>query len=233
MRISDWSSDVGSSDLALGALVVVGCWTNLSLALVYQRPSRPPCAPSFHAPFVHPRHDVSQSLGLDPAIPLRTGRDLPDTAPRGTLFVVGDCEGLYLSDGMRTDAIKHTPWNGVERGEAGGRFRLEVVFDDAPAGSREPLLSIDAGDEAGMIWAERGAGGVAIGFGGVGFAAESRVLPIADGRAHELDLLVDVHLRQIQVVVDGQRVLETILPGDLPPPLPDGPLARTPGREKR
>src|SRR3546814_9212560 len=142
MRISDWSSDVGSSDLALGALVVVGCWTNLSLALVYQRLYSPNVEPSVIAAFVDTRYDVSQSLGLDPAIPLRTGRDLPDTAPRGTLFVVGDCEGLYLSDGMRTDAIKHTPWNGVERGEAGGRFRLEVVFDDAPAGSREPLLSI-------------------------------------------------------------------------------------------
>src|SRR3546814_17575039 len=118
---------------------------------------------------------------------------------------------------MRTDAIKHTPWNGVERGEAGGRFRLEVVFDDAPAGSREPLLSIDAGDEAGMIWAERGAGGVAIGFGGVGFAAESRVLPIADGRAHEHDLMVAVPLRQTPAVVDGPRVLEPTTPGAPPP----------------
>src|SRR3546814_11540501 len=123
---------------------------------------------------------------------------------------------------MRTDAIKHTPWNGVERGEAGGRFRLEVVFDDAPAGSREPLLSIDAGDEAGMIWAERGAGGVAIGFGGVGFAAESRVLPIADGRAHDLALPVDVHLRQLPVVVGGHRVLEAIAAGDLSPPFTVG-----------
>src|SRR3546814_14472887 len=118
---------------------------------------------------------------------------------------------------MGTDVIKDTPGNGVGRGEEGGRFRLEVVLDDAPAGSREPLLSIDAGDEAGMIWAERGAGGVAIGFGGVGFAAESRVLPIADGRAHEPDLPVDVHLRQIQVVVDGPRVLETIPAGALRP----------------
>src|SRR3546814_17304979 len=121
---------------------------------------------------------------------------------------------------MGTDVIKDTPGNGVGRGEEGGRFRLEVVLDDAPAGSREPLLSIDAGDEAGMIWAERGAGGVAIGFGGVGFAAESRVLPIADGRAQEREQLVDVHLRQIQVGVDGQRLLETIAAGDLRPPLP-------------
>jgi hypothetical protein len=55
---------------------------------------------------------------------------------RGTLFIVGPCDGLYVSDGEE--------WNAVERSNEGGHFRVQVQAR-ALQGSPVTLVRVGSG----------------------------------------------------------------------------------------
>jgi hypothetical protein len=202
----------------LAAAVLAGTWANLSVALLYQRLYSPNVPSPVMAAFLDTRYDVPQSLGLDPAIPMRTGERLPADGSRGDLFVIGDCDALYLNDGVRVDAIHSSPWNPVERGRRAGHFVLDVSVPALLDGQRQPLLSIETGDaHPGLIWVEQAGGSRALGFGGAGFAARSGPLSLQEGRTHRIELTVDARLRQVQARVDGKEAFSSILGAELDP----------------
>jgi hypothetical protein len=202
----------------LAVAVLAGTWVNLSTGLLYQRLYSPNVAPPVMAAFLDTRYDVAQSLGLDPSIPLRSGARLPAGGSRGDLFVIGDCDALYLNDGVRVDAIHSSPWNPVERGRRAGHFVLDVKVPSLAPGERQPLLSIDTGDDhPGLIWLEGVDGGYALAFGGAGFAARSGPLDPQGDRAHRMELTVDVRLRQVAATVDGRAAFSSILGDGLEP----------------
>ena len=202
----------------LGVAVMAGTWVNLSTGLLYQRLYSPNVAPRVVAAFLDTRYDVSQSLGLDPSIPMRSGDRLPAGGARGDLFVIGDCDALYLNDGVRVDAIHSSPWNAVERGQGAGHFVLDVEVPKLDTGERQPLLSIDTGDaHPGLIWLEGVEDRYVLAFGGAGFAARSAPLALPRNRAHRIELTVDVRLRQVQAVVDGRIAFASILGAGLEP----------------
>jgi hypothetical protein len=58
----------------------------------------------------------------------------------GDLFVVGDCDGLYVSDGSTVDELQHKNWKPVARTEAVGAFDLDLRFRRRAAGTSEHLL---------------------------------------------------------------------------------------------
>ncbi len=191
------------------AAVVVAAWVNVSLALSYQRLYSPNAKDDVIAGYLDTTYDVAQSVGLDPDIPIAAGDRLPDSAPRGSLFVVGDCDGLYLSDGMPTNAVKITPWNPVERTEAGGRFLRTIEFPTQPIGTRVPIFSIDSATEDGILYAESvGGDGVAFVYEGPSSdqAGIERYVP-AD-RTWTLDLVVDPQNRNLQLWLDDRLYLE-------------------------
>jgi hypothetical protein len=135
------------------ALIVLGAWSvyaTFSLALVYQREYSAFQAPSVRASFVDFQLDANESLGIDlPSVsrgdelPVIPNREINRTdAPHGQLFVVGDCDALYLASGRSWEPIEE-PLPGEER--------WRVRFDASSPGTRQPLWSADGGSQ--ILWA--------------------------------------------------------------------------------
>jgi hypothetical protein len=136
---------------ALVITAVWSCWTIFGLALINQREYNGFQSPAVRAGFFGFQLDVNESLGLGPPtfqrgqrLPLVPGPEIRRTnAPHGKLFVVGDCAGLYISDGRA--------WEPIEEKFPGQR-RWLVSFGDPRPGERQPLWSAGTGPYE-IIWA--------------------------------------------------------------------------------
>jgi hypothetical protein len=120
--------------VAVGAvLVALGCWTGVAVALEYQRDLSSLVTIDVRRDYVDWQWSIADRLGFG-APPVLTGDTLPAPMHRGTLLIVGPCDGLYVSDGEE--------WNAVERSNDGGHFRVQV---DADARERGPVTLATAG----------------------------------------------------------------------------------------
>lgn len=136
----------------VGAVVLAtfGTWVNIGLALNYQRLWSYNLDPPVIAGYLGFQHDLG---GIGDVVRVPAGSRLPDGVGRpGLLAVVGDCEGLYLSDGLPVNVVKTTPWNAVEQTRVAGHFDLRVTFPRRPAGTRVPILSFE--DSPAVLFAE-------------------------------------------------------------------------------
>ncbi|MET0627254.1 MAG: hypothetical protein ABW033_02200 [Acidimicrobiia bacterium] len=138
----------------VGVLVLLAawtCWANLGLALRYQREWSPNVPPAVLAGFLGAQDSVERRLGgdgLGPVELIGAGDPLPDGVGRaGALVIVGDCEALYLSDGMDVNSIKVTPWNGVERAQGSAHRRFRITIPERKAGTIVPILTAGTSDE--------------------------------------------------------------------------------------
>lgn len=188
----------------LVALVVLSLWANFALALRYQRAFNEFLTPSERAAFVGFQHEVDQRVPGGSRFDLGRGDVLPPPEPglADTLFVVGDCDGLYWTDGET--------WFAVERTAGGGSYPLRVSFPDRPPGTRETLLTVGAGDDVDRLLVEYGSGDR------VTFALDSAVadvpvihsdsVEIQPGDAHRLDVVVDPYVGRFDLTLDGELV---------------------------
>jgi hypothetical protein len=74
-------------------------------------------------------------------VPVHQGERLPAAGRAGDLFIVGDCAGLYISDGSLTDEVQPTNWKPVQRTARVGVFDTDLRFPPAAPGESEPLLA--------------------------------------------------------------------------------------------
>ena len=144
--------------VAIGAvLVALGCWTGVAVALEYQRDLSSLVTIDVRRDYVDWQWSIANRLGFG-APPVLTGETLPAPMHRGTLFIVGACAGLYVSDGEE--------WNAVERSNEGGHFRVQVdtgKLADGPvtlAARRIRSGRVDRRARGGGRRARRGARGV-------------------------------------------------------------------------
>lgn len=175
----------------LAALVVVGVVVNGALALVYQRLLSPTIEDEVRADMIGFQADVAG--GWPDRV--RRGDELPgDGGRRGELFVAGDCEALYWSDGGG--------WSPVERTAEAGYLRL-----------RGPVAAGQLVD--GVVVEPAGDGRVRLAGGG------SRGIAVRVGAGeHDLDVIADQRLGFLTVRIDGRRVLEGFWSDDPPAPGP-------------
>ena len=111
-------------------LALVGAWFNLGLALNYQRLWSYNIDPPVAAGYLGFQDDLG---GVGPLVRVASGAPLPDGLDHpGRLAVVGDCEALYLSDGLPLNVVKPTPWPVLAYPRARNKHR---VFD-RPAASK-------------------------------------------------------------------------------------------------
>ena len=121
----------------LVALGVWSCWATFSLTLIYQREYSAFQPTALRAGFFGFQLDVNDALGLGrpsfergDVLPVITGRELRRTdAPHGRLFVLGDCDGLYVASGRS--------WEPIEEASAGtsGKRSPTPLCDELTAGS--------------------------------------------------------------------------------------------------
>jgi hypothetical protein len=137
--------------VAVVALAAWSVWANFSLAVIYGREYSGFQSSQPRAQFIDFQLDLNESLGLGlPSVkhgkrlPLKRSLELLRTdAPHGELFVVGNCEGLYISGGRN--------WQPVEERQP-GEHQWDVTFGAAAPGDRQPLWSSGT-DPENILWA--------------------------------------------------------------------------------
>ena len=191
---------------ALVALAAWSCWATFALTLRYQRTDSPFQSEATRAEFVASQLDVADALGLGSPSDVQRGPTLPHTprrgplettAPLGRFFVVGDCAGLYLSNGME--------WQPVE-GTATGTHRWRVTFGPPRPGTRMPLWSTNLAPPRfnNLLWArwidDRH---IRVEYEWTGLpntvAAGTSSLRVQPGRTYDLDVRLDPVEHAIEV----------------------------------
>ena len=141
-RVAVVASVVGASGLA-----VLSLWLNGSAGLQYQRVWSVEDDPAMSGPYIAWRLDLQERLGIDPPPVERAETELPEGVGRaGALLVLGDCDGVYVSDGEVPNSIDRSPWNPVERSRENGHIRLRLELPDRGRGDTVPLFR--AGDDS-------------------------------------------------------------------------------------
>lgn len=202
---------------AVGGLVVLGVftiWANASLALLFQRAYSPNVPEHVIADWIETQHNVNSALGIDDLDRVGFGDELPVSGRSGDLFIIGACDGLYLSDGQETNDVKWTNWNAVERTAATGHFRYEATFEERPEGTREPVMVSGTPEAPNVVWMEH-LGDDQVVFGYDGEPADWEFLPvdIEYGKTYTLDLVMDPRVASLIVRLDDELVFETFYTG--------------------
>jgi hypothetical protein len=180
---------------------VASVWVNLSLGLLYQRSYNASLSDAERAAFVGFQRDVDRLIPGGSRFRLRQGTELPAPGEAGDLFVVRNCDGLYLSDGSQ--------WNPVERTNATGRYRFRVTFPRRAPGTREPIVAAGQPAATDVLGVEyRDNDRVAFLFAGQtpGDVRVGQPQRIEPGKEYTLDVLLDPRPRHIEVRMDGDGV---------------------------
>lgn len=216
----------GTRRIVIASLVLIGAagaWTTFAQALWYQRVYASPGSEAATADFYDDR-DALPSLPVGRGTVVRRGEALPERGAPGELFVLGECDGLYVSDGATVDELSHTNWKPVVRTPAVGAHDLEVSFDDAPDGTRDPLLvapgSDGARDSGTVISVEHLAGDrIQLHTSAPGSDGSGPIVDIEPGRSYRMQASADPHTDFTLVVLDGERVLSAFYPSPSAPVL--------------
>jgi hypothetical protein len=196
---SAWGSRLRRTTyVAFAALAVFSLALNFGLALVYQRAYSPFTGESERAAFVR----FQRAAPGGSAMTVRSGSTLPKPLAAGTLFVLGNCDGVYWSDG--------TAWHAIERTQASGRYPLDLTVPTRPTGTRVPILEAGAPDAPDRVALEYLPGDrVRFVYSSPRFSADA----VGDGlrrpqNGHlHAEITYDTNLGDLDVSVGGRSVL--------------------------
>jgi len=197
---------VGGAWAVLAVAALGSVWVNGSLAILYQRQLNPAVTEAELSDFVDFQYRTHARFpgGTPPSI--ERGPELPPSPrPRGTVFVVGECRGLYFSTGGA--------WRALERTETTGGWKLDVRFSDSPTRRWQPLVSSGT-PGAGNFVAARVLPDDQVVFG---YFAEGQTdtwiqgspVDLPPGRRAVLDVVDDTRTGRVEVAMDGAVAFDT------------------------
>jgi hypothetical protein len=216
-----WARNLSAG--ALVALAVWSSWTTFSLTLQSQRLFYYFEPTAARERFVGSQLDVNDGLGLGPPSDVQRGAMLPKTpgfgrrpttAPPGRFFIVGDCAGLYVSDGTTWLPIEPTSASAVFPGGdtlLAGTQRWRVTFGSPTPGMRQPLWST-RGTPQNILWARWiDTHHIRIEYEWTG-APDSVMkgndtLPVEAGQTYEFDVRIDPMQHVVDVASGGRLLL--------------------------
>ena len=167
--------------------------------------------------YVETQKAISDVTGHPLDARVTQGTTLPPYAPADQLYVIGRCDGLYLSNGEDYSTVPdqqytRTTWMTVELGHAFlHTFHLAVAPTGSTTGEVLPLLT--AGPDTVSVRARSVPGAVEVSFGvqgPTGFTG-GVVTKVPAGSAHTVAVVTDPVKHLIQVTMDGNLTLETNL----------------------
>ncbi|HEU5306218.1 MAG TPA: hypothetical protein VFW97_02740, partial [Acidimicrobiia bacterium] len=210
--------------LGLGAT-----WVTFAEAFWYQRVFASPGDEVATRRFVQSRTDAPQLPGISSLTPVTQGEHLPLDGDPGQLFVVGACDGLYVSNGATVSELSHTNWQPVARTPSVGTYDLEVSFPDHVApGTRDPLLVSGDAREPSVLGIEYLANDRArIFFSGVGVAGNGPSVHITPGKTYRMQLALDPESQSSLVTLDDRTVWSGIYTGSALPTLAENRLTES------
>ena len=161
--------------------------------------------------FVEAQKSVSDATGTNLAERVQQGSALPTWAPADHLFVVGDCSGLYISNGenystVPTQQFQRTTWMAVERGRQ-FQHSFHMTFVAPPAGSVESVPLVRIGSRTVEVHtASVGPGRVLVTFGIYGATGPDYASSVVEpsGSSHDVVVITDTAKRLVEVTV-GER----------------------------
>ena len=121
-------------------------------------------------------------------------------APAGTTRILGQCDGLYWSDG--------TQWQLVEGAPSGGVLRLRATLPHADA-QWHPLVSWGAGTQARAMVVRRSGDQVRVALaapgtgGGASFGPNSIDLSLSQHQVHDIEFAAAAPIHLLRVRIDG------------------------------
>ncbi len=123
----------------LGAALLFSVVINVALAIDYHW-TTPWVREDQVAPFVEAQYRVQKEIPGGTAPYVESGRHLPwPPLKRGTTFVVGDCDGVYWSQGI-VPSLAWSPWMGLARTRSTGEYNFDVRFKEPSERTIEPLV---------------------------------------------------------------------------------------------
>jgi len=194
---------------AFVVLAVASLWVTFGEALWYQRVYASPPDEAATRQFVQWQLDAP-SLSGGSIGPVRQGTHLPTVGHAGDLFIVGDCAGLYVSDGSMNDELQRTNWKPVERTAQVGKWDLDVTFPRAEPGTSEPLLVSRSDDHDNVLSVEYlGNDQVRFRYEGEGPSNVSQPVDITPGRRYHVQLSADPQIDLLAVRIGDRTVFDT------------------------
>lgn len=123
----------------LGAALLFSVVINVALAIDYHW-TTPWVREDQVAQLVETQYRVQREIPGGTAPYVERGRHLPwPPLPRGTTFVVGDCDGVYWSQGI-VPSLAWSPWMGLARTRSTGEYNFDVRFKESSEQTIEPLV---------------------------------------------------------------------------------------------
>lgn len=174
--------------------------------------------------FVEAQNTISNITGHTLSANVVRGNALPTWGPAGQLYVIGDCDGLYISNGENYSTVPseqyvRTTWMTVQRGH-GFVHSFRVTVADPVVGGTESIPLVTSGRSTITLNAAPVAGGrgVRLYFDLTGQGAPIRGVSIGAGPGSSPTVAVttDPFKHQMQVTVDGVNALSRTFPGGAP-----------------
>ena len=163
--------------------------------------------------FVETQKSVSDITGTSLGERVQQGGALPTWAPADQLFVVGDCSGLYISNGedystVPSEQFQRTTWMTVERG-AEFQHTFHMTFTAPPAASVESVPLVRIGSRTVEVHAApAGPGRVQVTFGIYGGAGPDygRSVVEPSGSSRDVVVITDAATHLVEVTIGGRAV---------------------------
>jgi hypothetical protein len=206
----------------LVALALLASWVTVAESLWFQRVYATPGDDAETTAAFFDARDGAPTLPVGSATSVSRVDRVPADGHPGDVFVVGDCDGLYVSNGATIDELVRSNSRPIVRTAAVGAYDLDVRFPDAPAGTSDPLLvggtaarpyvlSVEYLGDGDIRFRETGEGG--------SVSARSDVVHVTPGARTHLKASADPNLRSSLVTVGDRVVLRGLYEPDEPPRL--------------
>jgi hypothetical protein len=170
--------------------------------------------------FVKTQKSISDITGHPLNANVRRGTELPPWAPAGTLYVIGNCDGLYISNGEQYATVPsqwytRTTWMAVQRGHAYQRTFAVTADHVIQSGTQwMPMLDTGAGTLSAKITRSRVPGRVQLSYNLVQKGHITYGLPslISLGNTAHVVVITDPVKHLVEVTINGVVFLTTTVP---------------------
>ena len=168
--------------------------------------------------FVETQKSISDITGHPLEANVHRGDQLPPWAPAGELYIIGDCDGLYISNGENYSTIPsqqftRTTWMAVQRGHAFQRTFSVTAHHLVASGSQWlPMLEVGSGAVSAKATPSRFPGRVQVSFnlvnrgGSITYGLPSL---ITVGSSVDVVVITDPVKHLVEVTIRGITFLST------------------------
>jgi hypothetical protein len=155
--------------------------------------------------YVQSQEDFSNLMGDPIAANVRRGSALPPSAPADTLFILGNCSALYISNGEN-----YNPWIPVTLASP-YRSEFSVRFTRRAARPQSITLATTGRNVVSTVVLEYSGSRMRVDFNDPLFSMVGPWTHVHTGRVYKIDVIADTPRQNMMVDVDGVQVLQGLI----------------------